>query len=243
MNEPEAMDEPEPIRPCERIDDAAAYVLGALAESELDAYRGHLAGCAACRDEVMQLQPVVDSLAVGVATVRAPAGLRARLMAVVHGEAEVLRAAGSDADRPARARSRRSWLFPSFASTGALAVGLLIGALVIGSGSSVRTRVIQATVVAPGTHANAALHQNGSHVVLQLVGFPPPPRGRIYEVWLERGAQPPQPTDVLFSVTLHGNGSVVVPGNLHGVTKVLVTDEPLGGSPHPTRNPVIVAPI
>jgi anti-sigma factor RsiW len=241
MNEPEAMNEPGPVRACDRIDDAAAYVLGALDESEIDAYRAHLAGCAACRDEVLHLQLVVDSLAVGVQTVRAPVGLRARLMAVVHGESELLRAAGRDADRPARAR--RFWLLPSLASTGALAVGLLIGALVLGSGSSVRTRVIQATVAAPGTHANAALHQTGSRVVLELVGFPAPPRGRIYEVWLEHGARPPQPTDVLFSVTLDGNGSVVVPGDLQGVTKVLVTDEPLGGSPHPTRNPVIVAPI
>lgn len=243
MSEPEAMSEPEQIRPCDRIDDAAAYVLGALAESEIDTYRSHLAGCAACRDEVLHLQPVVDSLAVGVQTARAPVGLRARLMAVVHGEAELLRAAGRDADRPTRARARRFWLLPSFASTGALALGLLIGALVIGSGSSGRTRVIQATVAAPGTRANAALHQSGSRVVLELAGFPAPPRGRIYEVWLEHGTQPPRPTDVLFSVTLNGNGSVVVPGDLKGVTKVLVTDEPLGGSPHPTRNPVIVAPI
>lgn len=237
------MNEPEPIRLCERIDDADAYVLGALEETELDAYRGHLAGCAACRDEVLHLQPVVDSLAVGVPLEQAPGGLRARLMAVVHGEAELLRAAGHDADRPARARSRRFWLFPSLASAGALAAGLLIGALAIGGGSTVRTRIIQATVVAPGTHADAALHQTGSHVVLELVGFPAPPPGRIYEVWLEHGTQPPQPTDVLFSVTLNGNGSVVVPGDLKGVSKVLVTDEPLGGSPHPTRNPIIVAPI
>jgi anti-sigma factor RsiW len=237
------MNEPEQMPPCEQIYDASAYVLGALEETEVDAFRGHLAGCAACRDEVLHLQPVADSLAVGVPFEHAPGGLRARLMAVVHGEAELLRAAGQDADRPARARSRRFWLSPSFAATGALAVGLLIGALVIGGGSSVRTRVIQATVVAPGTHANAALHQTGSHFVLELVGFPAPPPGRIYEVWLEHGAQPPQPTDVLFSVTLHGNGSVVVPGDLKGVSKVLVTDEPLGGSPHPTRNPIIVAPV
>jgi hypothetical protein len=237
------VNEPEPIRPCERIDDAAAYVLGALEESELDAYRGHLAGCAACREAVLHLQPVADSLAVGVPIVRAPGGLRARLMAVVHGEAELLRAAGRDADRPARVRPRRFWLFPSFAAAGALAAGLLIGALAIGNGSSVHTRVIQATVLAAGTHANAALRQTGSHVVLDVVGFPAPPRGRIYEVWLEHGAQPPQPTDVLFSVTLNGTGSVAVPGDLKGVSKVLVTDEPLGGSLHPTRNPVIIAPV
>jgi hypothetical protein len=238
------MNDTERLQACERIHDAAAYVLGALEESELDDYRGHLTGCAACREEVLLLQPVADSLAVGVPFAQAPEGLRARLMAVVHGEAELLRAAGRDADRPARARRRgRFWLFPSLACAGALAAGLLIGALAIGGSSSVRTRIIRATVVAPGTHANAALRQTGDHVVLDVVGLPAPPRGRIYEVWLERGTQPPQPTDVLFSVTVAGNGSVAVPSDLKGVSKVLVTDEPLGGSLHPTRNPIIIAPI
>jgi hypothetical protein len=238
------VNEHERMQACERIDDASVYVLGALEESELDVYRGHLTGCAACREEVLLLQPVADSLAVSVPPVQAPEGLHARLMAVVHSEAELLRAAGHEADRPARARPRgRFWLFPSLASAGALAAGLLIGALAIGGSSSPRTRIIQATVVAPGANADASLRQSGSHVVLNVMGLPAPPRGRIYEVWLEHGTQPPQPTDVLFSVTLNGNGSVAVPGDLKGVSKVLVTDEPLGGSPHPTRNPIIVAPI
>jgi anti-sigma factor RsiW len=235
----------ERMQACERVHDAAAYVLGALEESELDDYRGHLSDCAACREEVMLLQPVADSLAVGVQFAQAPEDLRARLMAVVHGEAELLRAAGHEADRPARARRReRFWLLPSLASAGALAAGLLIGALAIGGGSSVRTRVIQASVAVPaGIHADAALRQTGSHVVLDVVGLPAPPRGRIYEVWLEHGTQPPQPTDVLFSVTVAGNGSVAVPSDLKGVSKVLVTAEPLGGSLHPTRNPIIIAPV
>jgi hypothetical protein len=71
--------------------------------------------------------------------------------------------------------------------------------------------------------------------------MPPPPPGRIYEIWLERGTQAPQPTDALFSVTSGGDGSADVPGDLRGVSKVLVTDEPLGGSAKPTRKPVIIA--
>jgi hypothetical protein len=47
---------------------------------------------------------------------------------------------------------------------------------------------------------------------------------------------------VLFSVTRTGSGSVGVP-YLRGVSKVLVTDEPLGGSLKPTREPVIVAKV
>ena len=66
--------------------------------------------------------------------------------------------------------------------------------------------------------------------------MPAPPPGRIYEVWLEHGTAAPQPTDALFSVTSPAAGSVGVPGDLHGVSKVLVTDEPLGGSLKPTRS-------
>ena len=75
-------------------------------------------------------------------------------MGVVHGEAELLRAAGDDADRPpARTRSVWRWrVLPAMAATGALAAGLLIGALALNTGSSQQTRVIQATVLPPAGH-------------------------------------------------------------------------------------------
>jgi hypothetical protein len=229
---------------CARGADAAAYVLGALDEHELEPYREHLATCGICRAEVNQLQEVTDSLAIGVPRVQAPENLRARLMAVVHGEAELLRAAGHEADRPVRARSRWRWrMLPALAVTGALAAGVLIGALAINTGATQQTRVIQATVVAPGYHASAALRKVGARVDLVVEGLPAPPPGRIYEVWLERGSQPPEPTDALFSVNTQGNGAVGVPGDLHGISKVLVTAEPLGGSLKPTRSPVIVASV
>jgi len=234
-------------RACERCEsDAAPYVLGALSEHELESYRDHLYGCGECAAEVAQLQTVADSLALGVVRVEAPTDLRTRLMAVVNGEAELLHAAGHEADRPPRARPRwRARLQPVLAATVALAAGLLIGALALNTGSSshTRTQTIEAIVVAPGHHATAALREAGSRVELVVAGLPAPPAGRIYEVWLERGTQAPQPTDVLFSVTGSGAGSVGVPGNLSGVSKVLVTDEPLGGSLKPTRTPIIVASV
>ena len=134
---------------------------------------------------------------------------------------------------------------PRWRRSAALAAGLPIGALVLNTGSSThtRTQTIQAAVVAPGYHATAALRKAGSHVELVVAGMPAPPLGRIYEVWLERGTRAPQPTDALFSVTSSGAGSVGVPGDLDGVSKVLVTSEPLGGSLKPTRSPVIVASV
>jgi anti-sigma factor RsiW len=231
---------------CARLHDVAPYVLGALEEHELDAYREHLSSCVECGAEVAHLQTVADSLALGVARVQAPDSLGERLMTVVNGQAELLRAAGDEADRPERARSRwRVRLQPALAATAALAAGLLIGALAINTGSTqrVRTQTIEAIVVTPGHHAAAVLRKAGSHVELVVTGMPAPPPGRIYEVWLEHGTQPPAPTDSLFSVTRTGSGLVGVPGDLAGVSKVLVTAEPLGGSPKPTHTPVIVASV
>jgi Anti-sigma-K factor rskA len=252
-----------PEHGCERQADCAAYVLGALTEHELEAHTAHLAGCSMCRAEVAQLQPVADSLALGIPLVKADARLRVRVLGAARAAAE-LEAVGPAGDAPTAAptgrpswgggrstASGRSTLRPMFprrlrqglAGALALGVGVAVGALAFSSSSSVRAEVIPAAVVAPGYHATAELRKVGSHLELVVVGLPAPPPGRIYEVWLEHGAEPPLPTDALFSVTKTGSGSVGVPGDLHGVSKVLVTDEPLGGSLKPTRTPVIVGSV
>jgi hypothetical protein len=227
---------------CEHSIDAGAYVLGALEEHEVAPFLEHLDGCAICGAEIVQLQATADSLSIAVVRKVAPQSLRARIMATVHAEAELLKAAGHEADRPLRARPAwRRRLAPALATAAALGAGLLIGALAINNGSTTRTQIIRALVVEPGHNASAELRKVGSHLQLVVVGMPAPPPGRIYEVWLERGTQAPEPTEALFSVTHNGSGEVGVPGNPTGVSKVLVTDEPLGGSPKPTRNPVIIA--
>ncbi len=231
----------------ERRADAGAYVLGALEEHEVEPFRRHLSACAECREEVAQLQGAADALAIAVPRVQAPAEIRGRLMGVVRGEAELLRAAGEQADRPpARTRSVWRWrVLAAIAATGALAAGLLIGALALNTSSSQQTRVIQATVLPPAGHdASAQLRKVGSHVELQVSGMPAPALGHVYEVWLKAGSGAPKPTDALFSVTTgRGDGTVGVPGDLHGVSTVMVTEEPAGGSLRPTRSPVIVASV
>jgi hypothetical protein len=230
---------------CDRGVDVGAYALGALDEHEVEPFRAHLEICAECREELAQLQGVTNSLAIAVPHTQASPDLRGRLMAVVHGEAELLRAAGGEADRPPRARSVWRWrVFPALAATGVLAAGVLIGALALNSGSSQQTRVIQAQVLPPAGHdATAALRKVGSHVQLQVTGMPAPALGHIYEVWLKAGSKPPEPTDALFSVTAQGNGTVGVPGDLKGVSRVMVTEEPTGGSLKPTHSPVILASV
>jgi hypothetical protein len=240
------MSAPEHPLDCAHGADAAAYVLCALEDAEARSFGEHLTTCPICREEVAQLQAVADALAVGVPRADAPPALAARIMATVYAEAELLSAAGHDADRVAPARAAhttRRGLIPAFTAAVALAAGLLIGAFAINTGSSQRTEVIRAAVVEPGHHVVADLREVGGHLELVVQGMPAPPPGRIYEVWLERGTAAPAPTDALFSVTKTGDGTVGVPGNPHGLSDVLVTDEPLGGSLKPTRTPVIVAKV
>jgi anti-sigma-K factor RskA len=222
---------------CVRLADSAAYVLGALEEPEAEAHYRHLSECPICRADLARHQPVADSLALGVPRADLPPGLRARIVSVVPAEAGQPESAGRST-----ARWRRR-LAPALASALSLAIGFSIGALALHTGSGEHNQVVRAIVVAPGHSATAELRKTGSHLELVVLGMPSPPPGHIYQVWIERGAREPRPTDALFSVTRVGSGAVDVPGDLEGVSKVLVTAEPLGGSPKPTRNPVIVGSI
>jgi hypothetical protein len=74
--------------------------------------------------------------------------------------------------------------------------------------------------------------------------FPAARRGDVYEVWLQRSATAaPEPTRALFSVDPAGDAAVAVPGDVARLHRVLVTQEPAGGTAVPTTAPVIVATL
>jgi len=127
----------------------------------------------------------------------------------------------------------------TFAAAVLIALGVAGGVLLSDNGSSGTT--VQARVVAPTSPgARASLTVDNDRGTLNVDQFPPPPSGRVYQVWLKRPGRPPDPTTALFSVR-DGRATVDVPGSLEGVDQVLVTDEPDGGSEQPTREPVIIA--
>jgi hypothetical protein len=92
-----------------------------------------------------------------------------------------------------------------------------------------------------GAPGSAELRITGGHGALIVRGLPAPAAGRIYEVWFERGQAQPSPTNTLFSVTSTGAGDIGLAGSLHGISEVLVTSEPAGGSQVPTSPALIVA--
>jgi anti-sigma factor RsiW len=239
---------------CQHADTVAAYLLGALADADRAQFEAHVADCPACHDDVVALRTVVDALPTAAAPVAPPSELRARLMATVHAEADLLEAAGPSADGPRRARRRTgAWVGRPVALAGSVAALALAGLLGFGLGTAtdddatrtiVKVRTVQAQVdaaAAPGGTAHVVLRSGVA--TLRVTGLPSPPRGYVYEVWLKRrGVDAPAPTDSLFSVDRRGSGRVALP-SVRDVEAVLVTAEPDGGSPAPTSEPLISASL
>jgi anti-sigma-K factor RskA len=221
-------------------DDAAAYALGALEPAEAAAFRRHMAECAICRDEVASFQQVTNAMAMAPQQLAAPRQLRRRVVDTVRAEA----AQNAQAPTPSLAERARGWVprpVIALATVAAIAAALVIG-LVIGSSGSPSTRVVNASVT--GRPGSAELRVRGNNGDLILRGVPQPSAGHIYQMWeLKNGAKAPTNTRALFSVGRSGEVDVGVPGDLKGVKQVLVTQEPAGGSPAPTRAPFIVATV
>ncbi len=215
----------------DRGEDAAAYVLGALEPAEAEAFRRHLESCDACREEVAALQQGANALPMAAPQYPASPRLRRRIMRAVRAD----RGRGQATFQLPRAALLRPRWLGACAAVAAAAVAVVL-ALSLGSAS---TRVIQAQVA--GISGDAQLRLSGDHAELVVHHISPPPRGRVYEVWMKRGAQAPVPANVLFGATATGSSYVALPGSMRGVSIVMVTPEPAGGSRAPTHNPVITA--
>ena len=233
-----------------------AYVLRALPEDEEVAFEAHLAACAICRDQVEDLRIATEALAFAAPPVVAPGNLRARVMQVVEQEAELLRAAGPEADKPrakpAPARPRRrtfslDWLAkPAFALPAAvvlLAIGAFAGLTRAPESESELISVKAQVSKKAAPNAEVHLHVGPTGATLVAENLPDPPRGRVYQVWVKRPDLDPEPTSTLFVPRGDGSAAAAVPGSLDGIDAVLVSHEPPGGSPKPTSQPILqVAP-
>ncbi len=212
-----------------------AFILGALPEAEHERIQRHLDGCRECRAELEWLRVAADALPVSVTPVEPPAELKSRVMAIVEAEAELLQAAGEEADRPPRRRRSWSWLTTELwrpaVALGATAAMAAVAVVLATSGSS--TRTIQAHYSGPGS---ASLTVQGTQAQLVVKGLRAPPANHVDELWVKRGAGRPQPagTFVLRS------GSVRVQQPVRPGDVVMVTVEPGQGTPAPTGTPFLV---
>jgi anti-sigma-K factor RskA len=215
-------------------DDVAPYLLGALPEHEASNFERHLATCTMCQAELDDLRPVVDELSSTVEEVEPPVSLKRRVMADIEREAAAQRAV-----RKRESRSAPAWRRPLPALAAAcvlLLAGIGVGVAVTGSSGDEVQRF--AGTCSPGCEASLDLEDGDG--TLHVAKMPSAPDGRVYQVWLMReGSKTPEPTDALFNASSGGTATVDVPGDLGDVVRVLVSEEPRGGSEAPTTAPGI----
>jgi hypothetical protein len=183
--------------------------------------------CTACREEVVALTPVLDALPSCAPTHRVPRALRRRVLRSVRAEPK--------STAPRRPRTARVTALLHSAPAGWLALGATMVAAAF---------VVQIGTPGPGEHTvtarvgHAQLRVASGHGELVAERLPRLAPNRTYELWVQRGSHPPAPS-ALFAPDGRGTANVSVSGDLHGVSRLLVTVEPRGGSLMPTTRAVI----
>ena len=229
-------------------DEAAAWVLGALDNTEAAEFVRRMEASPEVRKEVGELQEAADALPFSVPPVGPPPELRDRIMAIVESEAELLHATGARADRPHRAARTPWWRsllrpLPVAATACVLLLAGVAAGLLIGGGGSESARTVAAQVTGGGTaNASAQVEIDDDHAELVVDGMKSPGAGHVYQVWyVQEGQTDPVPAGALFDVDSAGQGAAALPGGVDDVKSVLVSVEPAGGSEKPTTQPVIAA--
>jgi anti-sigma factor RsiW len=225
------------------FENLGAYALGALPDSEHDQVVAHLETCPICAEDAAAMQRAATRLIDVVPGLEPSPAVRDRIMAVVEPEAALLRAASAPPE-PAR-RERRglaAWLSPgSMRWVGAGATLLVIGAVlgaVLPTGGGSATRTLSADV--GRGHAWVETRDGRSQLVVR--DLPAPARGRVYEVWIQHGNGTARPAASRLSnaVFVVRSGRVDIPTQLVSGDRVMVTQEPAGGSAKPTSIPVVI---
>jgi anti-sigma factor RsiW len=174
---------------CQEYREAAALdALGALEPDERARLALHLdlcPSCAAYREELERLPPMLDLAAAGpVETL--PAGLEDRIVRRYTEES----AAAPKGERRPRRSWRLRWAVPALAGL-AIGVGATLLALAAFTHHGARqvSVALRGTTAAPGATAVARLDRAGSSTVIRLSGqhLPPSAANQHYEVWMSDG--------------------------------------------------------
>lgn len=217
---------------------SGAYALDALNDLERAEFERHLATCDSCRAEVASLGDAAGHLA-EVSSAPPPIDLRAQILA----GAQTIRPLPPPPVEATRSRRR----IPALAAAAALVIGLGAGAAVWQPWEPETVQVSLADRVRQAPDAQSwtqSLPSGGSVTVTrsksvgvavwESTGLKPLPSGRVYELWLQAPDESLKPAG-LFSAS---DSEVVMRGDAAGAIGAGVTEEPSGGSPAPTTQPI-----
>ncbi len=235
-----------------RLEEVAAFVLGALDAEQTDDFKEHLEDCKRCQDELAWLAPAVRALPETVAQQAPPPALKVRLMEEVRAEIDAEAKQARADKRRERAASRqgfRDWVagvslggltwkpLAGMAAT-ILVVAAGVGYVVGNGGGSGNVHTWEAEQ--PGG-IQASVVREGDQGELRLTGLEEVPKGKTLEAWVKRG-ETYEPVKMLFKPNGEGAATTQI-DNLKDAEAVLVTREPAGGTKSPTTTPFVKVPV
>jgi anti-sigma-K factor RskA len=233
---------------------AAGYVLGALEPDDEQAFSRHLNDCQLCQAEVGELESVVGELAYAVPQVEPPKALRNAIR----------REVGLTRRRRALLSLRlpTTPLLPRVAMAFSLVAILVLGfwnfslrnelslehrrqqlieqALQVAAAPSGRVEL--APTGGGPARATLLVRQDTSEGALIVAQMPDLPSGKVWQFWVVPPGKGPADAEP-GRIWVSGEAAAAVPlGKLPMFTGATfaVTDEPSGGSPHPTGQIVIM---
>ncbi len=227
-----------------RLEEVAAFALGALDAERMDDFREHLDGCPRCQEELRQLEPAVRVLPEGVEPRSPSPELKLRLMEEVR--------ADLTAERREPSSSRKTfgeWLRGvhlgglTWKPLAGLAAVILIVAGGIGYAVGIGSEGgnVHTTEREQENGIVAKVVTEGGHGELRLTGVEQLPQGKVLEAWVQRG-EAVEPVKALFIPDAEGNATTTI-DDMNGVSVVMVTREPEGGSKAPTTKPIVEVPL
>jgi anti-sigma-K factor RskA len=230
----------------------AAWVLGAVDETEAEAIWSHVEGCATCTEVAIRLRRVAGVLPLAVEEVNPPGRLRDRVLAGAaasrheHAPAAVNVRRREPTQPPAPGRAAFARRIPGYALAAVALIALLVG-IIVGQVAPRAPQPPPSTQVArfslaghqemSGAQATVIDLKSDGLALVDFRGLPPPGAGRVYEVWLIPGKGDPVPAAV-FVPDSNGAKVVIVSRSLAGYTVMAVTNEAgPDGARAPTQQP------
>lgn len=231
---------------------AAAQSVGSLDGDDVEALRGHLATCAACRAVAAEYAEAAARLPLALAPVQPPEELRRRLMRDVYSSAE-RRSAPSRRGIPQRWAARLWSLVPSHRLITVAAVAAAVALAVLGARAAIgpanpagaQSVALVATATSSGAHGQLVYTPAARQGVLTVEGLTPPRVGNaagVYEVWLIRRDGSASAAAFL-TQSPDGDWTAAVHGDMSAFISVAATVEPSGGSLVPTGAKVVVGSL
>jgi anti-sigma-K factor RskA len=232
-----------------------AYALEALEVDEAGQVEAHLAECETCRAELRALQAITDDLPLAIEEIKPPAGIHERLMARI----ETPAATALSSDQSSRwqhliavFRRPRAMAYSQLALL-SLVVILLISNFLLWQqvkgleSSSGPDRMLaihlDSTGLIPAADGILNISADGLSGAIILDQLPQLDEEQQYQLWLVKDGQRTGAALISVDELGYGGNRVRAPQPLFNYSWAEITIETAGGSPQPTSDIILKAPL